>query len=406
MDITGHFALGCSQSDAKVRAQIRDRLRAGEPKILVPPFVQCPACAIPLASLRSRHRHVETLNGLVHLVSRWKTCRQAGCAEVGRTYRPAEEGRIVLKDHEFGLDVLVFAGELYLFDRVSIPRIHKRLRTDYGVDISERSVGNLVDDYIALCDCVAADEERLQKRLREQGAIVLAVDGVHFDGRSAVLYVLRDVLSGEVLYSERRPARSMPDLVGMLKKVQDLAARLGIPIVAVVSDKERSLVPAIGAVFPEVPHQFCQTHYLGNLARPLNKDDRLLEEGVQEVVYALRKVERALEHLTPQTVEGAERAESKESSTETAVPGHPMVATIEETAPPQHPLPAAPTEAALAAEVELARMLVEAGKTAGVVSGRPITDPAGLKRFQGLQRVGAAATKAARKKGLQRTGGN
>ena len=347
-----------------------------------------------------------TLDGFVHLVSQWKTCCQAGCVGAGMTYRPAEEGRIVLKDHEFGLDVLVFAGELYLFDRVSIPRIHKRLRTEYGVDICERSVSNLVDDYIALCDCVAADEERLQKRLREQRAIVLAVDGVQFDGRSAVLYVLRDVLSGEVLYSERRPARSVSDLVGMLKKVQDLAARLGIPIVAVVSDKERSLVPAIGAVFPKVPHQFCQTHYLSNLARPLDKDDHQLGEGVQEVVYALRKVERALEHLEPLPVDGAERAESKESATKPAPTGPPMVATIEETPRPQQPLPGVPTEAALAAEVELARMLVEAGKTAGIVSGRPITDPAGLKRFQGLQRVGAAAAKAARKRGLQRTGGS
>lgn len=173
-------------------------------------------------------------------------------------------------------------------------------------------------------------------------------------------------------------------------------------------DKERSLVPAIRTVFAGIPHQFCQTHYLGNLARPLDKDDHQLEEGVQEVVYALRKIERTIEHLAPQGVGEAEQAEPKASATETAtVPGPPMVATTEQTsALPPPPLPADPTDTAVAAEIELARTLVEAGKTAGAVSGRPITNPPGLKRFLGLQRVGAAAAKAARKRGLQTTVGN
>lgn len=385
-----------------MRAQARDHSRAGEPKILVASAVDCPECEVGLGILRNRHRFVETLDGLVHLVSKWKTCRQGGCIGAGRTYRPAEEGRIVLKDHEFGLDVLLLAGEQYLFDRVSVPRIHKRLRTEYGVHICERSVGNLVDDYIALCECVAADEERLQKHLREQGAIVLAVDGVHFDGRSAVLYVLRDILSAEVLYAERRPARSVPDLLGMLTRVRDLAARLGIPIVGTVSDKERSLVPAIRKVFPEVPHQYCQSHYLGNLARPLADDNHQLEEGVQEVVYALREVERALEHLGPKAVDGADHAEPKAEATKTSAPAGPTMATAAATtALPQPPLPA---EAALAAEVELAHLLVDAGKTAGVVCGRPITDPPGLKRFQHLEQVAAHTAKAARKKGAPADG--
>jgi hypothetical protein len=357
---------------------------------LVASVTECPECEIGLGSLRSRHRFVETLDGFVHLVSKWKTCRVQGCRGAGRTYRPAGEGRIVLKSHEFGLDVLVLAGEQYLSDRMSVARIHRRLRSEYQVPICERSVGNLVDDYVALCECVAGDQERLQRHLREQGAIVLAVDGVHFDGRSPVLYVLRDVLSGEVLYAERRLARSASDLEPMFRRVRDLAASVSIPIVGVVSDKERSLVPAIGKVFPGIPHQYCQEHYLSNLARPLADDDRQLAEGVQEVVYALRKIDRALERL-------ATDAAGAVGEMEPSVPAEASASAPD----PTH----RQAEATGDAEAVVAQLLVEAGKTAGSVCGRPITDPAGLKRFRRLEMVRAAAVRAAQKKGLQRTAG-
>ena len=63
---------------------------------------------------------------------------------------------------------------------------------DFGVPISERSVSNLVGDYVALCECVAGthgDTERLRDRLKRQGGIVLCVDAGHFDEGSAMLYL-------------------------------------------------------------------------------------------------------------------------------------------------------------------------------------------------------------------------
>lgn len=238
--------------------------------------------------------------------------------------------------------------------------------------ICERSIGNLIDDYEALCECVAGDKDRLRARLRQQGAILLSVDGVHFDDRSAVLYVQRDVLSGEVLYSERRLARAKDDLVPMLKRTADLAHEIQIPILGVVSDKERSLVPAIAVALPGVPHEFCRTHYLGNVAKPLEPDDQVLQQEAREVVLALRDVQRRIER---QAVVSAGAA-----------------------APGSEAAPTAP-------ETAVAAALARAGTTVGQVSGRPIVDPAGLKRFERLEEVRAATQKAAQKKGPRRAAG-
>ena len=118
-------------------------------------------------------------------------------------------------------------------------------------------------------------------------SMVLCVDGVPFDESSPVLYVQREVISGEVLYAERRLARCKEDLVPMLQRTVDLAAAIGVRILGIVSDKEKSLVPAIAAVFPGKPHQFCQTHFLKNAAEPLKEDDQKLARAARETVLAL-----------------------------------------------------------------------------------------------------------------------
>jgi hypothetical protein len=222
---------------------------------------------------------------------------------------------------------------------------------------------------------------------------VLCIDGVHFDEGSPVLYVQRDVISGEVLYAERRLARSKEDLVPMLKRSANLAAEIGVRILGIASDKEKSLVPAIAEVFPEVPHQFCQTHFLKNVAEPLKEDDQELARGARDTVLELRRIQRTIERRFPKVrvgvhVEEAEPGTAEPGAAEAALP---RAATAEEVQALE--------------EAKTAVALARAGTTVGVVSGRSITDPPGLKRIHQLEQVRAAANEAAQKKGLQRTAG-
>jgi hypothetical protein len=335
-----------------------------------------------------RDRYVQTLDKDLYLIMKDKRCPSSGCPHANLRYRSPLEGRLVLKNHEFGLDVVMFAGEKHLRENLSIPRIHKLLRDRHRVPICERSVGDLIDDYMALCECVAGDTDRLRTRLAEQGGIVLSIDGVQYDDRSPVLYVQRDVLSGEVLYGERRLARAADDLVPMLERSRDLARDLGIPILGVVSDKERSLVPAIAKVFKGIPHQYCHTHYLKNVAEPVEEEARALEEAAREVVTALRDVERRIERQgSAQEVAAEVRSAPAPVQKPTAVD------------PPSGPSGNAP---AAMPQTQVAAALARAGTTVGKVSGRPILEPAGLKRFQRLEEVRRAAQKAARKKGVPR----
>ena len=50
--------------------------------------------------------------------------------------------------------------------------------------------------------------------------------------------------------------------------LQPIAAQ-GWRVRAILSDKQRGLEPAVAAVFPAIPHAWCQLHYLNNAAEPV-----------------------------------------------------------------------------------------------------------------------------------------
>jgi hypothetical protein len=374
-----------------------------------------------VAICETQERYVQTLTKLLYVVGKGKKCVSADCPQPALRYRSPEIGRLVLKGHEFGRDIVLWAGDQHVRENVSMARIHRRLVEEYRVPICERSVGNLVNDYLALSQCVAGDSGRVRERLKRQAGIVLSVDAVHFDEASAVLYVQRETISGEVLYAERRLAQGKEDLVPMLRRSAELAAEIGVPIMAIVSDKETGLVPAIAEAFPGVRHQFCQTHFLDNVAEPLKEDDQELARAAKETVLALRKVQRTIERRFPAAAAGVETVEVKPAIVATvggeaaeakafpaagvgdAAAAKPAAAVGASAA--SAPRGSAPDATALA-EARVAAALACAGATAGMVCGRAITDPPGLKRIQRLRQVRAAVEQAVQKKGLQRPAGH
>jgi hypothetical protein len=119
----------------------------------------------------------------------------------------------------------------------SIPEIHAELARR-GVPICVRSVGNLLDRYDELLALWCSDVGRLKAVTAKAGRVVLAIDGLQPDVGHEVLWVIRDVLSGEVLLARSLPSSSRDDLAGLLGEVK---GALPAPIVGVASDGQTSI---------------------------------------------------------------------------------------------------------------------------------------------------------------------
>jgi hypothetical protein len=251
----------------------------------------CPRCGKHMRADYTNRRTITTLAGVTRLNLAIRRCRNPDCAAHKKPYRPEAEGRFALPHHEFGLDVVALVGCLRYTEHRSVPEITTHL-LGRGLVISERTVTNLLDRYDELLAVVLTDDRRLKEVLAAQGQVILAIDGLQPDVGHEVLWVIRDVLSGAILLAKSLLSARQKELGELLRRVRDAC---GVPVAGVVSDGQHSIRNAVAEVFPGVPHQLCQFHFLREAARPIYEADRHAKVQLKKKVRGVRKVERAAE---------------------------------------------------------------------------------------------------------------
>ena len=271
--------------------------KAAEPTItrdLTPERTDCPHCGRPMWADYANRRTVHTLAGVTRLNLTVRRCQTAGCAAYKKPYRPEAEGAVALPRHEFGLDVIALIGRLRYAEHRSVPEIRTHL-VGRGVSVSERTVTNLLDRYDELLATSLTDDRRLKGVLAAQGKVVLAIDGLQPDVGHEVLWVIRDVLGGQILLAKSLLSARNQDLAALLKQVKTAC---GVPVAGVISDGQHSIRKAVAKALPGVPHQLCQFHYLREAAKPIYEADRHAKVGVKKKVRGVRKIERSVEGRT------------------------------------------------------------------------------------------------------------
>ena len=268
--------------------------KTAEPSItrdLAPERTACRHCGHPARADYTNHRTVHTLSGVTRLNLLVRRCHSVVCPAYKKPYRPEAEGAVALPRHEFGLDVIALIGRLRYREHRSVPEIRVHL-IGRVVAVSERAVTNLLERYDELLAVALADDRRLKKLLATQGRVVLAIDGLQPDVGHEVLWVIRDCLSGEILLAKSLLSARQQDLGELLSAVR---AACPVPVAGIVSDGQHSIRKAVAAVFPGIPHQLCQFHYLREAGRPIYEADRHAKKELKKSVRNIRGIERETE---------------------------------------------------------------------------------------------------------------
>jgi hypothetical protein len=264
---------------------------ASEARVLVPLLSHCPECQHPLWVGYHQHRQVATLEGVIGLSVHVRHCPNQGCGRYHRAYRPEEEGRIVLPHYEYGLDVLALLGALRYQHHETVIEIHHEL-VERGVSISQRNVTYLLDCYDELVALRLSEAPERRERLQAQGRLILAIDGLQPDVGHEVLWVVREVLSREVLLARSLLSSAERELTPLLREA---VVGLSVPVVGAVSDGQHSIRNAVAAAFPGQPHQLCHFHYLRQAAGPIWEADRHAKKELKKRARGIRPLERAVE---------------------------------------------------------------------------------------------------------------
>lgn len=264
---------------------------------------ECPECGRRMWMDYANYRTISTLDEVVRLALKVRRCPSPTCGRYHRPYRPEAEGCWALPGHEFGLDVIAQIGRWRYREHRTVPEMHADLR-ERGLQISQRSVTNLLARYDELVTLAVQGNGRLQGILAEQGRVILGIDGLQPDVGHEVLWVLRDCVSGEVLLARALLSSTQDDVAALISEV---AKALPVSIEGVISDGQRSIRKAVAKALPDVPHGLCHYHYLREAVKPIYEADRHAKKELKKRVRGVRPVERAVEgheDVVGQVVEG------------------------------------------------------------------------------------------------------
>lgn len=246
------------------------RAEATEERRLCPEVMECADCGQRLRLQYTTWRKVATLEGMRRLKVSIGRCENPACARYHRATHPLEEGHVVLPHYEYGLDVLAFIGQRRYREQATAKQIHAALE-QRAVRISQRNVQYLLERYDELVALSVRDSPERRARLEAPGRLILAIDGLQPDVGQEVLWVIREVLSGEVLLARSLLSSRQAELVALLREAVE---GLAVAVVGVISDGQQSLGKAVAEAFPGVPHQLCQFHYWKQAVGPAWEADR------------------------------------------------------------------------------------------------------------------------------------
>ncbi|SFF31346.1 hypothetical protein SAMN04487969_12513 [Paenibacillus algorifonticola] len=253
----------------------KNRLGAAPRVYFRPEFKNCPHCE---SKLRRTHtaweKKIVTRDGIIHAWSMAYACKNPDCAHAGVAYKSAEAEMLSMKHSSYGYDVLALVGELRFKQHRTVAEVAEALN-EQGIPTSERHAQNLYERYQILLSASLDDHVNkvLAETTEQNGGVILSMDGVQPEKGNETLYVLREVFSGTVLAAQNMKSGTAEELKTLIEPF----LMLGYPIVGIVSDGQKSIRLAFETLLPDVPYQYCQYHYLKDIAKPIVDADRKLK---------------------------------------------------------------------------------------------------------------------------------
>jgi hypothetical protein len=235
---------------------------------------------------------VQTLDRVLSIASRPGHCANPTCPGSDVRLLSAEGQQIALPGSTYGYDVVARIG----WQRQERRDIYVDIRADLAsrIQISESHVRHLYQQvYLPLLACHERKYwDRLAQAAQQYGGLIIALDGLAPAGGEPQLWFIRELLTGLTLRSGWLSRFDQPTFEAFLHPL----GQLPWPILAVLSDKQKGLLPAVPIVLPSARHHFCHAHYLKNLAQPLADTDSAfkveLGKAVRQEVGVLIRAEK------------------------------------------------------------------------------------------------------------------
>ena len=215
-------------------------------------------------------------------------CPNADCPDRTSVYRSTLADAQALPGFTYGLDIIALVGYLKLHHHQTVDEVHRSVNErlkDYQISMSRRNVMYLFEAYGALLKAAAQNKsdpvfQDWLGQVRLNGGFLISIDGIQPDKGNETIYLVREVITGRLLHAQNVRTSDTETM----KQVFSPVIELDVPVLGIISDAQQSIRDAIASVFPDVPHQTCQFHYLQEAARPIFEFDRAMRAKMRKTL--------------------------------------------------------------------------------------------------------------------------
>ena len=254
----------------------------------------CPACGRMMHICDHRYRRFHTLGGPVQLVCKLNHCPDPTCPGHARTKSPELELTLALPQMAIGWDVLCWIGHRRCARHMAVPLIRSELLDDYGIALSEDAIEKSIRRYQAMLAARQQDPVALRRHYEGAEEIILSIDGLQPEKGHETLYVVRELTGRRVWFAAPLISATAAEVRPLIAQAKRWAESLGVSVGLWISDKQDAFVKGIAAEFPDVPHRYCDNHFLRDLARPVLEADSHAKVRMRKRVRGLRAIEQAV----------------------------------------------------------------------------------------------------------------
>jgi hypothetical protein len=254
----------------------------------------CPVCGRMMHICDHRYRRFHTLDGPVQLICKLNHCPDPACPGHAKTKSPELEITLALPQVAIGWDVFCWIGHRRCSRHMAISLIQSELLDDYAIQLSEDAIDQYIRRYQVMLAARQQDAEALRRHYESVAEIILCIDGLQPEKGHETLYVVRELTQKRVWFAEPLISGTEDQVRRLIKKAQEWAQSLGTSVGLWVSDKQDAFVKGIAAEFPDVPHRYCDNHFLRDVAKPVLEADSHAKVQMRRKVRGLRKIEQAV----------------------------------------------------------------------------------------------------------------
>lgn len=254
----------------------------------------CASCGRMMHICDHRYRHFYTLEGPVELVCKLNHCPNPDCPGHAKTKSPEMEATIALPAWAIGWDVFCWIGHRRFARHWSIPQIRHELIDSYAIELTEPCIALYVQRYQTMLAARQQDFEAMRRQYEGVDDIILTIDGLQPEKGHETLYVVRELTQKRVWFAVPLLSATAPEVQRLIAQAKQWAEILGKRVILWVSDKQDAFVTGIAAEFPEVPHRYCDNHFLRDAAQPVLDADSHAKVQMRKKVRGLRGIERSV----------------------------------------------------------------------------------------------------------------